>query len=466
MNMQVVAWTAFWCLTAATLQAQTLSLSDALEHSVLNFQKIKAKEAALDASKENVRFNKRSYLPDLTLSAQQSYGTINAQNGPMYSYGGLGSAASSMPLEEQNWNAAFGALYLANINWNFFSFGKIKSEIDGARSKEQVLADDLDQLRFQHQIKVGAAYFNLLAAQRIKYVQERNVERALVIEKVTESRSKSGLIPAVDFATAQAEVSYAQAARIKAIDKELAYSKSLAQLLGQEYQQYQLDDAYVLQTPTYIGESALSLEQHPVLEWQKSQVEHSQQQEKIHTALQRPSLSLFGVVQGRGSGFEWNYVQDNSAFSKAYTHGVGIDRTNYLVGLNLSWNLTQIFRQSSKAKEQKYLTQALEQEYLYAYEDIKAQRELTKEQWDNAVAIYEQTKIQVSAASKAYGQHTALYTNGLSSIVDVTQAFYLLHRAEIDSEIAQNNVWQALWMIAAATGDVDLLLNETNTQKK
>lgn len=466
MKMQLFAWTSLWCLSVVSLHGQTLNLSDALEQSVLNFQKIKAKEAAVNASQENVRFNKRAYLPDFTLAAQQSYGTINAQNGPLYSYGGLGSAASSMPLEEQNWNAAFGSLYLANINWNFFTFGKIKNEINAARSKQEVMQQDLEQLRFQHQVKVGAAYFNLLAAQRIKFVQERNVERAMVMETVTESRTKSGLIPEVDFATAQAEVSHAQAARIKALDKELEYSKSLAVLIGDTYQQFQLDSLYVYQIPSYLSDSELPIENHPVLEWQKSQVTSSAQQEKVFAALQRPSLSLFGVVQGRGSGFEWNYVQDNTAFSKSYNDGVGIDRTNYLVGINLTWNLTSILRQSSKVKEQKYHTQALQEEYQYALENIKAQKELTKEQWNNALEVFEQTKIQVTAASKAYKQHTALYTNGLSSIVDLTQAIYLLHRAEIDAEIAQNNLWQALWMVAAATGDLDLLLNETKTLKR
>ncbi len=128
MKMQCFALIVF-SFVSENLLAQTVTLSNALERSIQNFEKIKAKEAVVKAAKENITYQKSTYLPDFTLMAQQSYGTINAINGPMYSFGGLGSAATSMPLQDQNWNAAFGSLYLANINWNLFTFGKIKNQI-------------------------------------------------------------------------------------------------------------------------------------------------------------------------------------------------------------------------------------------------------------------------------------------------------------------------------------------------
>lgn len=105
---------------------QVLTLQDALHRTENQYDKIKAKQQVVDASAQNTAFQKQQYLPDFTLSAQQSFGTINALHGPMYAYGGLGSAATSMPLAEQNWNAAFGSLYFANVNWNLFTFGRIK----------------------------------------------------------------------------------------------------------------------------------------------------------------------------------------------------------------------------------------------------------------------------------------------------------------------------------------------------
>ncbi len=45
-------------------------------------------------------------------------------------------------------------------------------------------------------------------------------------------------------------------------------------------------------------------------------------------------------------------------------------------------------------------------------------------------------------------------------MVDVTQALYTLNRAETDRAITYNNVWQALLLKAAASGDFALFFNE------
>ena len=102
--------------------SQTLPLKEALETGISNFGTIKAKSNYVDASKETIKQVRREYLPNVMLSGQQDFGTVNGQNGPLYGFGGLGVASSGLPLEKQNWNAAFGALYLVNVNWDFFTF--------------------------------------------------------------------------------------------------------------------------------------------------------------------------------------------------------------------------------------------------------------------------------------------------------------------------------------------------------
>lgn len=458
MNIRFIAL-AVLCSLSAMSYAQTLHLPDALQRSIQNYEKIKVKEALVTASAENINYQKSQYLPDLTLLAQQSYGTINAQNGPLYSYGGLGIASTSMPLAEQNWNAAFGSLYLANINWNLFTFGRIKNQVKLATTDQKIAGADLEQEKFQHQVKVGAAYFNLMASQRIKYVQEKNLDRAQVFMTTTVSRAASGLIPGVDASLAKAEVSNAQSARIKAYDMEVEYSKTLAVLLGQDYQTFILDSIFIHKIPRLPEKYAANITDHPSLLWQRSKVESSEKTEKLQQSNALPSLSAFGVVQGRGSGFDWNYVQDNTAYSSSYTKGAGIDRGNYLAGLTLSWNLTNVYRYGAKVREQRFKTQALQNEYLLISAELSAQAQLADAKLKNAIENFEETKIQVKAASDAYRQNTALYDNGLTTIVDLTQSLYALNRAEIDYEIAQNNIWQALLIKSAALGELSILLN-------
>ncbi len=442
--------------TTYIVNAQELTLQKALDHAVQNYSKLQVKQLKTAASKEDISFQKTFLLPNINLMAQQSYGTINAINGPMYAYGGLGSAATSMPLAEQNWNAAFGSLYLTNINWDVFTFGKNKNRIETASYQHQVNQTDYDQEVFQHQIKVTATYLNLLASQRIKYVQERNHFRANVVYETTESRAKSGLIPEVDASLAQAEVSAAQSAQIKAYDKELEFSKQLSVLMGDSFSEFKLDDYFHKHIPELPSNSISDYSRHPFLVHQKERINQSTATEKWIKSHKLPTLSAFGVLQARGSGFDWNYVQNNSAYSSSYLDGIGFDRSNYILGFSIKWNLTDFYRFSFKEKEQKLLTQSIQKEYQLIEEEVIAQNALANSQFTNAVRNYKETEVQLRAASLAFKQHEALYNNGLTTLVDHTQALYVLNRAEIDYEVALNNVWQALLLKAASQGDISI----------
>ncbi|HJD75746.1 MAG TPA: TolC family protein [Bacteroides reticulotermitis] len=235
MNKNIVVLLMLLLLCKAMPAQTSLSLQDALRIATVNYESIKAKKNYLKASEATEQASRRDYLPDLKFSAQQSYGTINAQNGPMYGFGGLGVASTSMPLAEQNWNSAFGSLYLANINWDFFTFGQISNSINLSRLSKEKSHADLQQEVFQHQIRTISAYLNLLAVQRMVFVQQKNVERAEVFLSTVQSLANSELKPMVDASLAQAEVSNAKITLIKMQDKELELSKEIAVLLGVDY---------------------------------------------------------------------------------------------------------------------------------------------------------------------------------------------------------------------------------------
>ncbi|HEY4875985.1 MAG TPA: TolC family protein, partial [Puia sp.] len=57
-------------------------------------------------------------------------------------------------------------------------------------------------------------------------------------------------------------------------------------------------------------------------------------------------------------------------------------------------------------------------------------------------------------------QKTVLYKNGLSNIVDVQQALFNLNHAETDMSVAFINIWQALLLKSAASGDFDLFMKQ------
>ncbi|WP_370900907.1 TolC family protein [Chryseobacterium gossypii] len=440
---------------------EVITLQSALETAVHNYGSIKAKESYRLSSQEAVELAKRQYLPNLNISLQQDFGTVNGQNGPLYGFGGYGVASSGLPLPEQNWNASFGALYLANVNWEFFSFGKARQRIKVAMSKTQRDSNDLSDEIFQHKVKVAAAYLNVLAAKKLRLSYERNLGRTDTIRKIVEVKEKNGLVPGVDLSLANADYANAMITFTKAKDNEQEQENKLAQLMGISPQSFVLDSTILKRIPGDLSESAqASLEKHPLLTLYRSRIDVSEQEKQFLRTQYYPSFSLVGIIQTRASGFGNAYAQNQNDYSTSYWDGINPTRSNYLIGLGVSWNFTQTFRLSKEISAQDYISQGLKHEYDLAEQQLKAQMELSESKWKNALTVYEQVPAQLKSANDAYIQRSALYKNGLTDLVDLSQAIYALIRAETDRDIAISNVWNALLLKAAASGDFTIFENE------
>jgi outer membrane protein TolC len=447
---------------AAKTNSQVLTMKSALQTALTNYSSIKAKADYLKASETSVKQAALDYLPNLSVGAQQSYGTVNGQFGPGFAFGGLNTAAAGPPFQKQNWNAAFGSLYLANINWDFFTFGRIHERVNLAHAQMQREADDLEQEKFQHQVRVAGAYLNLLAAQRLRISQQRNLERATAFRDVVVARTKNGLNPGVDTSLANAEFSNAKIALTNAIDFEQEQSSRLAELMGISNNEFTLDTLLINKVPATMHDTAAaSADTHPVLKFYRSRINVSNQQEKYYQRFKYPVFSLIGIIQSRGSGFHQNYNElAQDAITHDYWTGTKPTRSNYLVGVGVSWNLTDISRVHQQAMAQHYTSRGLQNEYEQINQQIKTQVQLAGQKIKNAIANYNEAPIQMKAATHAYHQRSVLFKNGLTDIVDVTQALYTLNRAETNRDIAITNVWQALLLKAAATGDFNLFINE------
>ena len=440
--------------------AQPLSLKDAVETGVANYGTILAKGKYAAAANETVKQTKRDYLPNLSVSAQQDYGTVNGQNGPLYGFGGLGVASSGLPLPDQNWNAAFGALYLVNMNWDFYTFGKIKQRISLSKADAERFKKDFEQEKFQHKIKIAAAYLNLLASQRLVISQQKNLDRSMVFQRLAAVRVKNGLLAGVDSTLASAEVSRAKIALNQIKNQVKDQNNKLVALMGVPIQDFILDSAFVKQIPKSILTLNANDSINPVLEFYKSRVDYGKQQLKLFKRDYYPNFSLFGVYQTRGSGFNSDYASNQNSFNENYFDGINPVRQNYLVGVGVTWNLTTILRNSKRVSAQRLIADGLQDEYNVVGQQLKTQSDAADAKIRFAMDNYIESPKQVDAAKQAYLQRATLYKNGLTNLTDITQAFYTLNRAEIDRDIIYANVWQSLLLKAAATGDFDSFINE------
>ena len=115
----------FNVISFSLIAQQNLSLKKALQIATENYGSIKAKIRYAEASKINIEESKRESLPNINFGLQQDYGTASGQMGPYYGFNGLASGTAGPSLNHQNWDAAFGALYLTNVNWDFYALSLI-----------------------------------------------------------------------------------------------------------------------------------------------------------------------------------------------------------------------------------------------------------------------------------------------------------------------------------------------------
>jgi outer membrane protein len=451
--------------TPKTALAQEMTLRESLDTALRNYGEIRAKEARRDAARHDLSYSKKTYLPDVMLSAQQGFGTVNAMHGPLYSPGGPSNATTSLPLSEQNWNAAFGALYSVIVHWNVVTFGKIDRQIELSARTHDLRKRELELERFQHQVRVTLAYLKLSTAQRINHIQKENVSRYQVALETIASHAESGLVPGVDASLARAELASSKASQLKAYDAELEASKELAVLLGVPFREFQLEPTFYESAPENVTQPAVADGEHPLIAVHEGQVRRSEQEEKVASSEAFPSLFVFGVLQGRGSGFRHDYAMNQDAVSSSYFDGVGVDRGNYIAGVGLSWNLAGLLRSTSSSSAQEQRTRALYKERELAAQELAAQERFAERKFTIAHDNRGHAIAQRDAANDGFRQSKARYDNGLGTIVELTQAIYAVSRADVDFELAQSTIWQALLLKAASSGDLNAFLQQVRGAK-
>jgi outer membrane protein TolC len=448
-------------LSLVTAQSRQLNLSDAISAGLSNYQSIQAKRNYANASAALVQNAKNEYLPDVTASIQQAYGTVNGQYGPASAYAGGSTISSSGPIYTgQNWNAAFGSIYLINTNWEFISFGRLQSKIDVANKQLFLDSANLTQEKFVQSVKIAGAYLNLLTAQRFVQNARSNVDRANYVDQTVIARAKSGLNPGVDSSIANSDLSAARLALIQAVNNEQQLSAQLCQLLNITPVILYLDTAYFIKQPAAFNTS-VEVNNNPQVQFYKSRIDYSATTEKYLQKSINPGLNLFGTLQGRGSGFDYNYSPVlGGNYSKGYFDGINPSRYNYLFGVGIGWNIVSLAKIKQQVRAQQFVTAAYQNEYDLVSTQLRDQLILSDQEIQNSIASLKEVPIEYKAASDAYLQKTVLYKNGLSNIVDVQQALFNLNHAEIDLSVAYINIWQALLLKSAASGDFDLFMRQ------
>lgn len=447
---------------AAQPVEEIIALPEAVRQGVISYERIRAKHNYYQASVALSKNARNEYLPNVIASVQQAYGTVNGQFGPLAAVGVLGVASAGPAYERENWNAAFGALYILNANWEVFSFGRLKSRIALADAQLHQDSADLSQEQFQHGVKVSGAYLNLLLAQRFVNNAESNLERAEVVRQTVRARVLSGLNPGVDSSLANADASRARITLVDMQNNVLQATQDLAVLLNTVTINFRLDSTFLDKIPTEF-ETPADVDNNPQAKFYAARINQAEHAARASRRSILPGVTLFGIYQARASGFDYNYSPAfPERYSSAYGDGIDPSRYNYVAGFSIFWNLMSPLRIRQQARAQEFVAEGFRNEYDLVRIQLRNQLEVSDHRIANSLRAAREVPQQFQAASDAYLQKSVLYKNGLTTLADLQLAMYALNRAELDRGVAFINVWQALLLKAAASGDFSLFINQAH----
>ncbi len=439
--------------TSAIAHGQVLNLYDAISKSVSNYPLIQQRQSEVAASKAHVSTVNAYKLPNLKVLEEFDAGTSNSLPGGYFTFGVIPSVSGSIQSAQNN-SIATGNFAVSYLDWPFYTFGYYNSQKRNAEAmyatNQSVLNGDT-YLLTEHMLNL---YLDWVKKYRLLQIETENLQRSETILNAIKATVQSGLKPGVDSSTANATYARDRISYLQAKDEYTYDLIEIATYTGIRPNNISPDTAVftyasqpeLLQMP--VSDSVTIT--HPLLDVYQKQYEQQLALNKTLSRMYMPKLSLEGAGWVRASSISPTTVYANDPVS-----GLSYSRYNYLFGVSLSYNISDIKHQHDQIVEGKYYAQAKE-DALHTQE-INLNKALLQANmaYTTMLEKLHEFPFQLRSAREAYEQQAALYRAGLNTLIDVTNAQYVLKQTEADYVSAQEGLLQLLDIRAGLNGRLD-----------
>ncbi|WP_116788474.1 TolC family protein [Flavobacterium psychrotrophum] len=445
-------------LSGVSHAQEQIALKDLLDNVYSKAPGLISGSASVAIVESQANETRASWMPNLHLNYQADLGTNNNTAGPYFGFGIIPSNTRGVRTES-NTSPVLTNLGIVALDWEVYNFGAFEARNNVAKSDIEVGQNQFQQLKYRLQAYTIGNYLQLLRLQDFLTIQSRTILRSEEIVRSIQSLVKNGVRPGVESSIAEAELSKARLTYIE-LDKELKNTQlQLAALSGLPPERIIPD---TLVTTRLIAKARnrqmilANTDNHPVINYFNSLVQNSREKEKLVKNQYNPKVLLEAAVWGRGAS-----VDANDNFNDLST-GIGFDRTNYLVGLAISYDIFDFRHRQLKLRTQKKVTDYA----IKSLDEQKALLSLAVSQADlelnTAEQRLEEIPNQLRAAKAGYRQKLSLYNSGLTDIIELNAALAILYRAETDYAQARFSYVSALFQKAVTGNQVNSLLNLLN----
>ena len=389
-------------------------------------QTLKGAVAQFEQARAMVRFERADFYPTVTAGAAGSANRLSRNRA-------LASTVSPT-------NYSDILMPLVSVSYEPDLFGSVRHTVEGARTRAQASAGDLENVSLSLHAQLAVDYFQLQSLDADEAVLNSSVatfERAL---ELTENRYKGGVASAVDVAQAETQL---ETTRAQAIDVRAAraqFEHAIAVLIGEPASSFSIPNSPLEQTPPPIpvGLPSELLERRPDVAAAERRVASANEQIGIARAAYFPSVNLSG-----SGGFE----------SASLTNLLSGPSGFFIAGASALVTVFDAGRRRSVSEQ----AQAAYQQNAANYREtvLNAFREVE----DNLASLRilaEEAKTQqaaVAAAEHSVDLSTNRYKGGVASYLEVTTAQGIaLSNQRLEVDIRGRRMTSSVQLIQALGG--------------
>ena len=412
-----------------------------------------SREAAVASAKMEERSVFGERLPQLRAQAQNSYASFEGISGAFFPQPGLFNVSGGNGLTGPSWT--FNTYASSTLEWELFSFGKNSFKTKAARAKTHSAEGAKDAYSLNLQKELSQRYLQLLFKETKLESNQQNVDRLNTIRTITSALAKAGLKSAADSLLASSSYNQAIGDNEKLQGERQSASIQLMELTSGNQTNYQNS------VPSFLNPMEVSLNKaaeinssHPVLNLLDEQRKRLNYQGKSEARAALPSINLIGGYAYRGVG-----IGEDGTVSDGWNDGFSNSVTNGLVGVGITWNISDLYTQKQRASSLKKQAESEGHRYKQYEQQMQAELASIQNRLLRQYTEVEKTNEAQQQANDAYEMYLSRYKSGLVDLSNLLQIQILVEQAEKKHIDAAYGFWMLMASEAELLADFSHLFN-------
>ncbi len=431
------------------LAQQHYSLQELVNASKDHLPLLKQKQALVNAAGASVTDTKHSFLPQVKAAEQLNIGSDNSLAGSYFTFG-ITPSTSAGVRSSNSWQAATGNLAVVSTEYELINFGLNEARLKYAQSYVGLQEADLQKEQYFIQLEVARLYFSILKNQYRLDADRQNIERYQNIFSVIRALTASGLKPGSDSSLTKAELSKTRITYNQSYGRIAQLKEQLAYFTGIPSGQLHIDTLQgdLLKSKPILPDYVMDTLNNPLINYYIQKQDVYLANEHLIRKSYQPKIILAGAVWGRGSSIQYNDQY------KSLSTGLGYQRFNYGLGIAFTYNLFNGLYRQDKLAVNRFQLEASG----FELQQQKAALNANKLQADNSMSTIHanllELPVQLHSAQDTYAQKLAQYKAGIISLIDLTNASFVLYRSQTDYIETLTDWYLSQLDKAASTGNL------------